>query len=282
MRDLCRRYRDRRPVAHMLQEVPRRHAPRHGGRTGPVVAEAARRARRRLGRLYVIDYEQRLLVPAPGPAPGRRALRSTAPSRAARSATSSSSTYEADGGRRLWLPAARRDRAPRRVEAGFPDQAEPLPRRSSRRSSACAPRRDVDRRQGRLQRLLRAPAASPVDDDGERAAVGARPRSSSRATTSWSRRCSSRATTPAATRSTTRQRTRAALRGPRRDGPRLTAAGMSAFAPVGVPPPAPRRRWARGRLAGSTRRSSSSSRRRPLVTAVPRASSSSIRDGCRG
>src|SRR4051812_14499034 len=94
-------------VASMFQEVLRRTHLSSAQDLGPVLAEEARAIGADALVLYVVDYEQKCLVPVPGPdAAGRDvvSIQGTLPGRAF--ATSSIVELDGDGGqgRRLWLP----------------------------------------------------------------------------------------------------------------------------------------------------------------------------------
>jgi len=94
-------------VASMFQEVLRRTHLSSAQDLGPVLAEEARAIGADALVLYVVDYEQKCLVPVPGPdAAGRDvvSIQGTLPGRAF--ATSSIVEVDGDGGqgRRLWLP----------------------------------------------------------------------------------------------------------------------------------------------------------------------------------
>ena len=92
-------------TARMLQEVLRRTHLSAAHDIGLVAAEEARALDVEALVLYVIDYEQRLLVPVPGPDADDREPLTVSRTVAGRSfATTSIIDVEADGSRRLWVP----------------------------------------------------------------------------------------------------------------------------------------------------------------------------------
>jgi hypothetical protein len=116
-------------VARMLQEVLRRTHLSAAADLAGIVAEEARVLGTDAVVLYVIDYEQRLLVPLPGPGPeGLEPLAVSGTVAGRAFATTDIIDVEAGGGgRRVWLPLLDGTERLGAMEATFPDHAEPLP-----------------------------------------------------------------------------------------------------------------------------------------------------------
>src|SRR5918997_1677999 len=92
-------------AAAMLQELLRRTHLSSPHDLGVAVAEEARRMGARDVVIYLIDYEQRTLIPVPSPdsaGRGQMTVHGTVAGRAF--ASTSIVDVEASGGRRLWLP----------------------------------------------------------------------------------------------------------------------------------------------------------------------------------
>jgi serine phosphatase RsbU (regulator of sigma subunit) len=117
-----------RRAGRMLQEVLRRTHLSTAGDIGAVVAEEARVIGAGPVVLYVIDFEQRMLVPVPIADTPRRdplAVRGTVAGRAFTS--SSILTVEDAGGSRLWLPLLDGTERLGVMEMTFADAAAPVP-----------------------------------------------------------------------------------------------------------------------------------------------------------
>jgi hypothetical protein len=115
-------------VAHMLQEVLRRTHLSAAADLATIVAEEARALGAGAVLLYLIDYEQRLLMPLPGTgAAGREPLAVSGTVAGRAFATTDIIDVEADGGRRLLLPLLDGTERLGVLEATFPDHADPLP-----------------------------------------------------------------------------------------------------------------------------------------------------------
>src|SRR5687768_12101110 len=115
----------------MLQEVLRRTHLSAAPALATVVAEEARALGADALVLYIIDYEQKSLVPVPGPGAAGREPLSVQGTVAGRAFASGSIVdMEADGrrGRRLWLPLLDGTERLGVMELMFPGQHEPLPR----------------------------------------------------------------------------------------------------------------------------------------------------------
>jgi stage II sporulation SpoE-like protein len=116
-------------VAAMLQEVLRRTHLSAAPDVGVVAAEEARRIGAESVVLYVIDYEQKLLVPVPAPdAAGRVPLSvgGTVAGRAFASTAILDGETESGGSRRVWLPLLDGTERTGVMEMTFP-RREPLP-----------------------------------------------------------------------------------------------------------------------------------------------------------
>ncbi len=115
----------------MLQEVLRRTHLSAAPALATVVAEEARALGADALVLYIVDYEQRSLVPVPGPGAAGREPLSVQGTVAGRAFASGSIVdMEADGrrGRRLWLPLLDGTERLGVMELMFPGQHEPLTR----------------------------------------------------------------------------------------------------------------------------------------------------------
>lgn len=117
-----------RRAGDMLQEVLRRTHLGTAADIGTVVAEEARAIGASPVVLYVIDYEQRMLVPVPVPNGPRRASLSVQGTVAGRAFTSGSilPVDDADG-LRLWLPLLDGTERLGVMEMTFADAAAPVP-----------------------------------------------------------------------------------------------------------------------------------------------------------
>jgi serine phosphatase RsbU (regulator of sigma subunit) len=127
MRDLTETQIARR-AGEMLQEVLRRTHLGAAGDIGTVVAEEARGIGAGRLVLYVIDYEQRVLVPVPSAdAAGRKPLTVQGTLAGRAFATSSIVPVDDDAGRRLWMPLLDGTERLGVVEITFTEAAAPLP-----------------------------------------------------------------------------------------------------------------------------------------------------------
>jgi serine phosphatase RsbU (regulator of sigma subunit) len=117
-------------AAAMFQQVLRRTHLSSARDLGVVLAEEVRAIGADALVLFVVDYEQKVLVPTPGPHAAGREVLSIQGTMAGRAcATSSIVEVETDGGhgRRLWLPLLDGTERLGAMEITFPDTEQPLP-----------------------------------------------------------------------------------------------------------------------------------------------------------
>jgi Stage II sporulation protein E (SpoIIE) len=117
-------------AAHALQEILRRTHLSAAPDVGVVAAEEARALGVDALVLYVIDYEQKLLVPVPAPdAEGREPLPVSRTVAGRAFATTSILDVESDGGRgrRVWIPLLDGTDRTGVMELEFGDRPEPVP-----------------------------------------------------------------------------------------------------------------------------------------------------------
>jgi serine phosphatase RsbU (regulator of sigma subunit) len=117
-----------RVAGEMLQEVLRRAHLAPAPQLAAMVAEEARRIGAQPLVIYLLDREQKLLVPVPGDVPGEReaiAIKGTVAGRAFIS--NSIIELEEDGARRLWLPLLDGTERLGVTEMTFAGRRQPLP-----------------------------------------------------------------------------------------------------------------------------------------------------------